>query len=812
MQHDNKWIKRGRAFVLRVIAICGIATVLAGCAGIQAYNEGRTLLSEGKLEEGLGKLEEAVRHEPKNPEFRIELASRRTSIIQSLISSGDRACRDGRLTEAEKAYRQVQVLDPENIMARQGLGTLAQMRRHRQLVTEAEAIFKKGTSADLTDALERLRQVFSENPNQKDALNLKARIDEQRVKEVRPEIKLAATFRKPISLEFRDAPLKSILEVVAKVSGMNFYYDKDIRADLKATIFAKNTTVEDAMRLLLVTNQLEYKILSENAVLIYPGTPQKLKEYQTLAVRSFFLTNSDVKAVSNTLKTILKTKDMVTDERLGIIIMRDTPEAIRLAERIVALQDISDSEVMLEVEVMEVKRSRLLELGIQWPNQLTLAPLQTTGTPLTLEALKNLTSATTQATFGSTIINVRKEDQDGNILANPRIRVRNKEKAKIQIGDRVPVITTTSTSTGFVSESVSYVDVGLKLEVEPNIYLDEDVSIKVNLEVSNLVREIVSKSGTLSYQIGTRGANTILRLKDGETQVLAGLISDEDRSTANRVPMLGEFPLLGRLFGSQKDDTQRSEILLSITPRIVRLVRRPDVLDAEFEAGTESNIGAQSLRLTSVEVSKADTKDAQKPSGSATATPVAASAATAQVASASDGGSTVSKGTSSSQAQAASEPVKSQATGGAVGTMGSGSVALSWQAPIQAKVGEQFSTVLRINSQKALRGMPLLVSFDPQVVQVVNVKEGDYFKQANGRTTFSQRVDPVQGKVFMALVRQGESGSDLGINGIGSLATLSFKALKAAASTKIQVLSATPEPASDKPVVLPIETSIRLLP
>jgi general secretion pathway protein D len=381
------------------------------------------------------------------------------------------------------------------------------------------------------------------------------------------------------------------------VSGLSFFFDKDLRSDLKATVLAKNTTIEDAVKLLLVTNQLEQKVLNENTILVYPSGPQKSRDYQTLAVRTFYLTNADVKAVSNTIKTLVKTKDMVVDERLGLIIMRDTPQAIKMAERIVQLQDLSDPEVMLEVEVVEIKRSRLLELGIQWPSQLGLAPLKVGGAPLTLSDLQGLNASTTQATLGNTLINARKEDQDGNILANPRIRVRNKEKAKVLIGDRVPVITTTSNATGFVAESVTYVDVGLKLEVEPTIYLDQEVAIKVNLEVSNLVREVLSKSGSLSYQIGTRNATTVLRLKDGETQILAGLISDEERTTANKVPGLGDIPIAGRLFGSQKDDTQRSEILLSITPRVVRSIRRPDLLEAEFDSGTEGDIGGAGLRL-----------------------------------------------------------------------------------------------------------------------------------------------------------------------------------------------------------------------
>jgi general secretion pathway protein D len=169
--------------------------------------------------------------------------------------------------------------------------------------------------------------------------------------------------------------------------------------------------------------------------------------------------------------------------------------------------------------------------------------------------------------------------------------VKNREKAKIHIGDKVPVITSNTTSTGVISESVSYLDVGLKLDVEPSVLMREDVQIKVGLEVSNIVREIRSTSGTLTYQIGTRNAGTTLRLKDGETQVLAGLIADEDRTAASRVPGLGNLPVLGRLFSNQRDERNKTEIVLLITPRVLRsdATRQPAL--TEFRGGTENAIG-----------------------------------------------------------------------------------------------------------------------------------------------------------------------------------------------------------------------------
>lgn len=800
---------------MRGLSVVLLAVLLSGCQGMMAFSEGKALFAEGQNEAGFAKLEEAVRLEPKNVEYRIALTNMRSVMLNQQIMLAEKARREGLLSDAEKAYRQALAIDPGHVLAQQGLDAVTTERRHRQVVSDAEGVLKQGGPGAYQDALEKLRPVLSENPGQKEALNLKARIDEEQSKEQKVDSKLAESFRKTISLELRDAPLKGVFDLISKVSGLNFFFDKDIRPDLKTSVLAKNTTVEDAMRMLLVTNQLDQKVLGDNTILVYPNTPQKQQDYQSLSVRAFLLTNSDAKAVSNTIKTIVKTKDMVVDERLGLIIVRDTPDAIRLAERIVALQDLSDPEVVLELEVLEIKRTRLLELGIQWPTQLTLAPLQSSGVPLTVADLRALKSDTTQVTIGNTFINARRESQNSNILANPRIRVRNKEKAKIMIGERVPVITTTSTSTGFVSESISYVDVGLKLEVEPNIFLDEEVAIKVNLEVSSLVREVLSKTGSLSYQIGTRGASTVLRLKNGETQVLAGLISDEERSTGTKLPGLGEIPLIGRLFGSQKDDGTRSEIVLAVTPRVVRSLRRPDLMMAEFDSGTSNNIGGAALRLSTAESAKgpvekgpalASTARGNGPSaiampsgqsGSVSAAPVVPSAAeTRPVVSGKSVGTatTIAPGPASVPA-----------------TVTSSGVNLSWQAPSQVKAGEQFSAVLRISSQTALRGLPLLLGYDPQVLQVINVQEGDFFKQGNAQTSFSHRIDAVQGRVFVAAVRQSSGGSDNGTNGTGGLIMVSLKALKSG-DARMQLLSASPEPALPAPMPLPIEHQVKVAP
>jgi general secretion pathway protein D len=212
----------------------------------------------------------------------------------------------------------------------------------------------------------------------------------------------------------------------------------------------------------------------------------------------------------------------------------------------------------------------------------------------TLSGIRFSGQNTSISSLGATI-NLKREDSDVNILSSPKIRARNYEKAKIHIGDRVPVFTNAVTpiigGTGsVVTGSVTYLDIGLKFDVEPTIYRDDEVSMKLNLEVSSIVKEVTSGS-SLSYQVGTRAASTVLRLRDGETQILAGLISDADRETASKVPGLSNIPVLGRLFTSVKTDKTKQEIVLSITPHVIRHGKRPSAWSSEILYGTESSRG-----------------------------------------------------------------------------------------------------------------------------------------------------------------------------------------------------------------------------
>jgi general secretion pathway protein D len=581
------------------------ALLLAGCTAQRAYQEGNALVAQEQVGAGLVKYREAVAADPGNPLYRAALLRVRDATTTRLIEQAERELAAGRIDAARAAYVQVLEVDPANERGRAGMRQIEAARRHGALLDAARADVGK---KDLEAARQKLGAILTERPGHEEARLLLAEVDDKLAVPA-AETALGAAFRKPISLEFREAPLRQVFEIIARHSGLNFVFDKDVRSDARTSIFLKNSTVEAAVHFLLVTNQLERQVMDGNTVLIYPNTALKLKEYQEMTVKTFYLANADAKSIANTFKTILKSRDVVVDEKLNLVILRDSPEAVKLASQLVALQDVPEPEVMLDVEVLEIKRNRIMDLGVSWPASLGFAPLIAgDGQPISIDELRGLNSGLVGVTGVRATLNANKTDTDSNTLANPRIRVRNKEKAKVVIGDRVPNITTTVSpgAGGFASESINYVDVGLTLNVEPTIYLNNEVGIRISLEVSNLIDSVQTNSGSIAYRIGTRSAQTMLQLKDGENQVLAGLISSEDRTSGSKVPGVGNLPILGRLFGTTRDANDKTEIVLSITPHLVRTIQRPPAGASEFGAGTEASFRRRpdtAVRLPTVQPS-----------------------------------------------------------------------------------------------------------------------------------------------------------------------------------------------------------------
>lgn len=742
---------------MAAMILAALAMMLAGCDATLQHRRGMAALDKGEYGDAVRELAQASEKAPEDAQFRRDWLRTRETVIDKLLANAAAARGQGKDADAEKAYRAILQFDPTNARALEGIELLAQTEIANADAVNARDAFKRGNSEEALELVARALRVL---PGHSDARALKREIETQQAQDTMISPSLGAVYRKPINLEFRDASLKFVFDALSRTTGINFIFDREVRPDQRTTLFLKNTTLDDAIDVILSTAQLEKKVLNPSSVLIYPNTASKNREYQDLMVKAFYMSNVEAKQAASMLKTVLKIKEIFVDDKYNMLILRESPATIALATKLLALHDLEEPEVMLEVEVLEINRSRLLNLGVQWTSQFTVAPLgnggsggsgNTSAGSMKLSDLKALTSAGIGITVPTATINLTKSDGDANLLANPRIRVRDREKAKILIGDKVPVVTTTTSGT-FVTENIQYLDVGLKLDVEPDIHLRDEIGLKLGLEVSSLVSSVKTNNGSQAYQIGTRNFSSALRLKDGETQILAGLINDEDRSAASKLPLVGDLPVVGRLFGSQSDNRHKTEIVLSITPHLIRNIQRKDANAEAFWSGTEATLSSKPLRLRSFNSGTGVPASAGGP-GAAPPTTGAPPVLTPQ-----------------QPPPAPPDAPKMQ-----------------WQGPTSAKVGEVITLQLSMDSPDALRAVSLQLAFNPAEFEVVSIADGGYFGDA-GKGSFSHTIDNAGGRASLG---GGISGGD-GVKGSGKLLTAQVRAKSIVPGAQISVISMTP--------------------
>src|SRR6266478_1038558 len=705
-----------------------IASCLVGCAAHHVRESAQDQLRAGDFEQALTTVQSGLQRYPDDPELLTGQREIREQAGRQLlaIATSERAARH--LDQAESVVRRLLALDPSNEQAPRVLAEIDRDRRHAVVIDQAQDDLKKG---DRVRALSRVRAALLESPSDPDLLALAQQLQAQlRHDETIGSRRVAET--RPVELQFRDANLRMVLEAISRETRVNFIIDKDIRPDLKVTVFLRGATLENALDLILGTNQLNKKVLDGTTVMIYPNTAEKNREYQDLIVRSYFLANADAKQTAALLRGVLKVKEPFVDDKLNLLVIREPPEIVELAERLIAMYDQQEPEVMLEVELLEVRSSRVTDLGILYPDTFSLTPLPpANASGLTLRNIKGLGPTRIGVGIAGLVANLRREVDDVKVLANPRIRAKNHEKARILVGDKIPIISSSAAPTaGLVSENIQYIDVGIKLEFEPTVSLDDEVSIKINLEASTLGSQVKTSSGSVAYQIGTRSATTTLKLKDGETQVLGGLINNQSSNNSSRLPGFGDIPVAGRLFSSDLQDQEHTEVVMAISPHVIRNVRRPDADLAEFFSGTEAV-----ARPAPIRTGMSSETESEKPNS-----PVA---------------------TISSDRLA--EP----------GAKAPLSLELSLSAPPEVKVGDMFEIPVRVKSGFSLRGLPLEVAYDRTRLALIDWDEGPFLKSGGVTTSVSRTADPASGSVAIGILRNTADGA----TGEGVLATLKFRAI-----------------------------------
>ena len=767
---------------VRVLALA-LVFLLAGCAEERIRDDSSQLIASGSFEQGMQMLEQGVQQHPDSVQLRERLLMARSNVLAALIAQAEAARAAGKLDVAEQLLQRAAAFDSSGQRVRTLLADLTIERRQGQALAQAQELI----AAQQPDAaLKVVNDALKDNRRQPALLALQHRLTvDQRQGQVKAAQRGLAETR-PITLDFRDANLRAVLDAVTRNSNVNFVVDKDVRADAKVTVYAKSVRVEDALDMILGSNQLARKVLDDRTVLIYANTPDKQREYQEQLVKVFYLANGDPKGAAAFLKSMIKIRDPYVDEHNNLLSLRDSLENIQLAERLITLFDHPEAEVLIDAQVLEVDATRLTELGINFPNQISLTPLSTSLSSSTSGSSGSASFKLSDFPLGkgnlaigipSATLNLQSQIGKVNTLANPQIRTRSREKAKILIGDKIPTITTTTTPgvAGFVSESVTYQDVGIKLEVEPTVFPDDDVAIRLNLEVSALGTQVKTASGTIAYQISTRDASTVLRLRDGETQLLAGLISSDERTSASRLPGLGDLPILGRLFSDQTDSHNRTELVLAITPHIVRNQPHLDAAEAEAWVGTEAY---QRLKPAGGRFDVETVRGpANQPSG--TARPAVSPSA-------------------------AAGPQATAPIGAAAAAVATGDPAVvSWVSPSEVHAGSLFEVELQLRSGIPLGALGLEVRYPANLVGLVGPVASTLPEaQASGDLAAHSEPDNVG---VLDVPRLVPNAADSAV----SLVRLQFKALRDGAaplSVKLKPVDGGPK------VALPAPLSLKVLP
>ncbi|MDA8413272.1 MAG: cohesin domain-containing protein [Desulfobacteraceae bacterium] len=766
-----------------------VSTVaLSGCSAARsAFSQGEQFEAKGDYEDAMYSYAEAFRNDPDTGEYRARFFKARETAANLRYQKGldqyERGDYVGAVAEFQTAYG----LDPTQDRYKQKAEETVRLRDAQLAYNEGLEFEKANKFKDANRSYLVAIELHPENKVYQEALNRINRLRKSKLEGFELSLKSA----KPITLKFKDAKIKDVFKIITQLTGINFIFDEAVK-DHPISIYLENATFQQAMDLLTNMNKLDKKVLNESTVLIFPRTPDKAKQYDDLTLRTYHLSYMDAKKAVNLVRTMLQVKKIYVNEESNSLIVRDTSDVVAVVEKILEANDVPDPEVVLEVEVMEITDHNAENLGLLLSNYnvqlgafngstplssslstVTTTPVAGVTTTSTAPAeIASLVKAFSMGGYGGFVTvptaqyNFGKTLTKGEVLSNPKIRVRNKEKAKFNVGQRVPI--TTTTLNGTLSQvNVQYVDVGVKLNAEPTIQLNNEIIIKLSLEVSSILsKEIVggSSSPTSVVTIGTRNLDTVLSLKDGETSIIGGLIQNTKNNTKQKIYLLSDIPLIGPLLTNHDTTKDKTELILAITPRLVRSVTVPQSSLMSFATGKEDDpslmrpmASFDQEPIFKGEAAPSPAENQVKPTLPAAVPNPAAPGATKPV-------------PVETPAAAASTPPVT-ATPVVPPPVKRGLVQIA--APAGIDVGQQFYVDIKASDVQDMAGATLVLSYDPKFVEYVSTTEGVFLKKDGKPTTFSSTANPAEGTLTILMSRAPNSG---GMTGAGTIASALFRA------------------------------------
>jgi len=557
-----------------------LAAVLAGgCATGAALRAGERAERAKDFDRAVVEYTNALRANPDDHNARLALERVKLRASQEHAFRGRRFAAAERYEEALVEYQLASELNPTDVQVDEGL------RDVRVKLRTKEAISRSGKT-ELEALIERTRGLAP------------------------PGLDLPVGAKLPESLVFSSAPSRAVFRAIAQFVGLNVLFDPAFREE---TISAdlRNMTLEDALTSVTAVTRTFYRVTAQRTLTIVPDTPAKRREYEESVVQTLFLSNADLKEVIDLLRIVVDVRQITGMTAINAISLQDTPEHIAAAARLIAAIDKARPEVVIDVELLEVDRSRLREFGLQIASPGSdgiSGSADVNRESLTLQDLSNLTRADVFVTGVPGIYyRLLKSDSNTRILANPQLRTSEGIAAQARFGERVPVPVTVFApiATGGINQqpitSFNYQDIGVNIDITPRTHHDDEVSLTLKIELSS-ISGTATGAATGLPTFASRLITSTIRLRDGQTNMLAGLIRDEERTVLAGIPGLSDIPLVGRLFARNRKESQQTDIILTLTPHIVRAL---EVSEADLRPFRLGRVGGSGV-----------TPRADQPSGS----------------------------------------------------------------------------------------------------------------------------------------------------------------------------------------------------
>jgi general secretion pathway protein D len=554
-----------RSRAVRIVVLVGLAAAAIGCSTYRTRRAAEQAEARQDWDQAVVYYLDLTTREPGELRWRSALLRAKLRSSQDHFAAGRRFLEAGVPERALIEFQEAVQLDPTNQYAQ------VELDKVRAELDTANA----GTAAKPT--LDELKREAAKIPAQPPLLNPRSKA--------------------PISLVFpQPQSLFAIYQALGKAFGINILFDPQLR-DQDMAIELHEVTAQTALETLMRAAGQFYKVIDEHTILVAQDNPQNRKTYEDLVIQTFFLSNAEVKDVVQLLRSLIGARNVSQNEQLNAVTIRDTVDKVRIAQKLIEGIDKSKSEVVVDVELIQVNTTKLRELGMSLSNyQITQTPDFGEDAAIRLSDLRHMTQNSWSLTIPSIIYDFVKSNSDAQLLAKPQLRITEGEKANLHIGDRVPIPVTTfntqQTAGGNIIPitSFQYQDVGIRIDIEPRVHHNKEVTLKLKIEVSQITGYQDAGGGQRQPIIGTRAIDSTIRLKDGETNFLAGLIRTDENNGETGIPGLSDIPILGRLFGKTSVNVQRTDVMLTLTPHIIRT---PDVTEADLLpiwVGTESNI------------------------------------------------------------------------------------------------------------------------------------------------------------------------------------------------------------------------------